>query len=400
MANIRERRDKNGKLISYEIRVFRGRDANGEQLKPFQTTFKVEPGWTEKGAKKRAEAFAVVFEKQCRDGLTSDDRRTVEQYFRDTIELKKERGLKDTTFSLYKSLSERLIFPYIGYLKIRDLSPRHLNDLYTALSSDGLNRNGGMLSAKTRLEVHRIIHSVLESAVREGIVPYNAADRVEPPKRNKPDPVFYQPEEVDRILKAAENEPEQWRMLILFLLASGCRRGEALGLHWEDVDFDRNRVFVRANLTYTKESGVYLDSPKTKNSVRYIELPAAVMKDLRYHKSCQTEQRFKAGLAYQSDDNGGFVFAQGDGKPLHPCSVTSYMTKFSKRYGLPHINPHGFRHTMASMLIYSGVDPVTVSHRLGHDEVSTTTDIYSHMIADADSRSAEIIGDALHIGRA
>ena len=137
---------------------------------------------------------------------------------------------------------------------------------------------------------------------------------------------------------------------------------------------------------------MYIDSPKNQSSVRYITLPDSVMQALRHHKAEQAAVKLKTGSYYQ---DSGFVFAQDNGSPLHPCSVTSYMTKFSKRYGLPHINPHGFRHTMASMLIFNGVDPVTVSHRLGHSETSTTTDIYAHMIADADSRSADIIGDSL-----
>ena len=70
MANIQERRDKTGKLISYSIRVHRGRDADGRQLKPWTATFDVAPTWTEKSARKKAEAFAATFEKECREGTT------------------------------------------------------------------------------------------------------------------------------------------------------------------------------------------------------------------------------------------------------------------------------------------------------------------------------------------
>ena len=88
-----------------------------------------------------------------------------------------------------------------------------------------------------------------------------------------------------------------------------------------------------------------------------------------------------------------FVFAQDNGQPLHPDSVTDWMKKFSKRHGLPHINPHAFRHTMASLLYFNGVDSVLISKRLGHAQVSTTCDIYSHVIAEADQRNADILGD-------
>ena len=186
-------------------------------------------------------------------------------------------------------------------------------------------------------------------------------------------------------------------MLVLLLLVSGCRRGEALGLKWEDVSFEFNRIHICRNVLYTKEKGVYVDTPKTENSTRYVTIPADIMAELRKHKAWQSAERMRLGTYYE---NEGYVFTQENGSPLHPCSVTSWMTKFSRRHGLPHLNAHGFRHTMASMLIYNGVDPVTVSHRLGHDQVSTTTNIYSHMIADADSRSADVIADALTLKKA
>ncbi len=392
MASIQERRDKEGRLISYSIRVHRGRDADGKQLKPWTATFTVEPTWTEKSARKKAEAFAATFEKECREGTRTDTRQTIEQYGKYCIDLKETTGVKPSTITLYRSLSARLVFPYIGHIKLKDIKPQHLNDLYTELSKEGMNKNGGKLSGKTILEVHRLMHTVLDQAFMEGIVPFNAADRVTPPKREKSDPVYYQPEEVSAILSALDGEGEQWRVLVLFLLTSGCRRGEALGLKWEDVSFEFNRVHIHRNVLYTKEKGVYIDTPKTEKSTRYISLPPDMMNELRKHKAAQSEERIRLGLYYE---NQGFVFTQENGSPLHPCSVTSWMTKFSKRHGLPHLNAHGFRHTMASMLIYNGVDPVTVSHRLGHEQVSTTTNIYSHMIADADSRNAEILADVL-----
>ena len=397
MANIQERRDKAGKLISYSIRVHRGRDAEGKQLKPYTATFTVEPTWTEKSARKKAEAFAATFEKECREGIASDSRQTVAQYCEYCIDLKEQRGLKTTTLTLYRSLSERFIVPEIGHIKIRELKPQHLNDLYTALAQEGRNKNGGKLSGKTVLEVHRLLHTVLDQAVKECIIPFNTADRVEPPKAKKSDPVYYQPEEVEAILEALNEEPGQWRMLVLLLLVSGCRRGEVLGLKWENVSFAYNRIHICRNILYTKERGVYEDTPKTENSTRYISIPAEIMAELRHHRAWQASERLRLGTYYE---NQGFVFAQDNGKPLHPCSVTSWLRKFSDRHGLPHLNPHGFRHTMASMLIYNGVDPVTVSHRLGHDQVSTTTDIYSHIISDADSRSADIIADALSFKKA
>ena len=90
-----------------------------------------------------------------------------------------------------------------------------------------------------------------------------------------------------------------------------------------------------------------------------------------------------------------FVFIQDNGTPMHPDSVTDWLSKFAKRHNLPHINPHAFRHTMASILISQGIDVVTVSKQLGHEKVSTTTDIYSHLIEQASEKASECMADVI-----
>ena len=117
MANIQERRDKSGRLISYSIRVHRGRGTDGKQLKPWTATFEVLPTWTEKSARKKAEAFAATFEKECREGVTSDSRLKFEEYCDYVISLKAQRGIKHSTIVRYKELTGR-IYPAIGHFKL------------------------------------------------------------------------------------------------------------------------------------------------------------------------------------------------------------------------------------------------------------------------------------------
>ena len=115
MANIQERRNKDGKLISYSIRVHRGRGADGKQLKPYTTTFDVLPTWKEETARKKAEAFASVFEKECRDGIKTDNRQRFDGYCDYVIGLKEQRGVKHSTIVRYKELTTR-IYPVIGHI--------------------------------------------------------------------------------------------------------------------------------------------------------------------------------------------------------------------------------------------------------------------------------------------
>ena len=154
MANIQERRDKSGRRICYSIRVHRGRGAEGKQLKPYTATFEVKPTWTEKSARKKAEAFAATFEKECREGVTPDSRQTFRDYCEYVLELKESRGVKHSTIVRYKELTDR-IFPAMGHIKLKDLRADHLNSLYTALGKDWAEKGGA--NAVCNLEVASVL---------------------------------------------------------------------------------------------------------------------------------------------------------------------------------------------------------------------------------------------------
>ncbi len=390
MANLQERRDKDGKLISYSIRVHRGRGLDGKQLKPWTTTFEVSPTWSEKTARKKAEAFAATFEKECREGTTTDSRQKFASFCDYVISLKEQRGVKHSTIVRYRELTRR-IYPQIGHIKLRELRADHLNDLYTLLGQEGLNkRTGGKLSAKTILEHHRLISTVLEQAVKEGLVPFNVASRATLPKAEHKEVNYFQPEQVAAIRDALELEPIKWKTLVHLLLITGARRGEILGLKWDKVDFAGNRIYICNSVLYSADVGIYETTPKTERSKRYITLPVESMQLLREYRVWQIERRLQLGGYYQ---DRGFLFTQEDGGPMHPDSVTDWLNKFSIRHGLPHINAHAFRHTMASMLYFNGVDSVSISKRLGHAQVSTTANIYAHVMEQADQRNADILSD-------
>ena len=459
MANIQERRDKAGKLISYSIRVHRGRGVDGVQLKPWTATFEVQPTWTEKSARKKAEAFAATFERDCKAGLVSDTRQTFAEYCGYVIDLKEKRDmLKHSTVVRYRELTTR-IYPAIGHIKIRELRADHLNDFYTDLGKNGaksatakakakvdlgamlkekkITRMGiaeasGMgastinaavrgdmvskaaaeavckalgcklerafltleknepLSSKTILEHHRLIHTVLEQAVKEGLIPFNPASRAMLPKVSQKKANYFSESTVIAIRNALEEEPIKWKMLVHLYMITGARRGEILGLKWPAVDFTHNRIHIENNILYSVDRGIYEDTPKTETSVRWITLPAETMALLKEWRAYQAGERLRLGEYYQDQ---GFVFARENGQPLHPDSVTDWMKKFAQRHDLPHINPHAFRHTMASMLYFNRVDSVSISKRLGHAKVSTTEDIYAHIIDAADQRNADILSD-------
>lgn len=385
MATVRKRGE------AYQIRVSCGMDSQGKQV--IKTcTWKPEPGMTAKQTEKELQRQIVAFENKVKQGYAAENRLTFERYAEYVMQLKETKGKKHRTLDRYAEMLQR-INPAIGYMKIEDIRPGHLNDFYAQLAKPGQNKKtGGRLSNKTILEHHRLISTILAQAEKEMLIPYNPASRAEPPQPQKKEVTYFQPDEIIAIRDALESEPIKWRTATHLLLITGCRRGEIMGLKWAKVDFENNRIHIDNNLQYTAARGLYEETPKTAASVRNIKLPAETMQLLWQYRSWQARQQLASGDRWTYTD---YVFTQENGKPMHPDSLTDWLGKFSKRHDLPHINPHAFRHTMASILYFNGMDSVTISKRLGHAKVSTTADIYAHIIQEADERAAECIGDVV-----
>lgn len=177
-------------------------------------------------------------------------------------------------------------------------------------------------------------------------------------------------------------------------MVSGARRGEIVGLRWSKIDFTRKRILIDTSLLYSCTKGVYEETTKTGNS-RYVPIPDETLSLLRRYRAEQSALRLAWGDRWV---DSGFVFTQENGEPMNPDSVTGWLSDFSKRHNLPHINPHAFRHSAASVLISQGTDIVTVSKMLGHAKVSTTTDIYSHLIESAKEDAGNALASA-YFGR-
>lgn len=247
------------------------------------------------------------------------------------------------------------------------------------------------LSDKTVLAYHRLISIILAQAEKEMLVPYNAAAKATPPKAAKKAPNYFQPETISEILKALEAEPLKWQLITHMLLVTGCRRGEIMGLKWDKVDFKTNRVKIDRELIISKSKGVHESTTKT-NDIRYLTLPTETMVLLRKHKREQLRLQLANGDRWIDT---GYVFTQDNGDHMNPDSVTGWLYGFSRRHGLPHINPHAFRHTVASVLLANGTDIVTVAAQLGHASASTTENFYAHIIEENKAKASECIADVL-----
>ena len=251
--------------------------------------------------------------------------------------------------------------------------------------------NTDHLAVKTVLQHHRFISTVLSQAEKEMIVTYNASARATLPRAQRKKINYFQPDEIFRILQALESEPLKWRTITHLLIVTGARRGEIMGLKWENVHLDERYLYIEVNLRYSKARGIYEETPKT-GETRFIPIPAETVALLREYRAEQEHLRELNGDRWQDT---GFLFTRDNGQVMHPDSITAWLSKFSKRHDLPHINPHAFRHTVASVLIANHTDVVTVARQLGHSSPATTEMYYAHLIEQSRVQAGECIADVM-----
>lgn len=456
MAHIERIEGKRG--ISYRFIVSNGFDVTGKRI-THKKTWKPPEGLTERQIQKAVQRAAVEFEKSIEQGYSLDNKQSFEEYAAYVIDLKERTGIRPTTLDRYRDLLIRInaaighikladLRPQHLNAFYRNLSEHGVRgggssatakiDLAKWLKDNKRSRaaiaeaagisaatvgvavkgepiredkaaaiakamgkkvaeaftiqkNDEPLSDKTILEHHRLISTILKQAEKEMLVPYNAAAKATPPKVEKHDPNYFQPEEIAAILKALDTEPLKWQLITHLMIVTGCRRGEIMGLQWEKVDFENNRVKIDKALVSSKSKGAYLGNTKTSD-IRYLNLPAETMNLLRQHKREQLRLQIANGDRWQ---HTGFVFTTDDGSNMNPDSITGWLHDFSRRHNLPHINPHAFRHTVASVLLANGTDIVTVSKQLGHASVNTTENFYSHIIEENKAKATECIADVL-----
>ena len=258
---------------------------------------------------------------------------------------------------------------------------------------DRVSEGGGELTGNYMLHLHRLLSSILEKAVKWQVLLYNPCRRVEAPKIEKKEAAYLDEIQAQELLKCLQEEPLQYRAIITLLLYSGMRRGELCGLEWSDIDFKNSIIDITKTSLYLTDRGIFDDSTKTESSKRLIKIPAPALEILKEHKIQQAKEYFKLGDMWVRSNK---VFTQWNGKPIHPDTITGWFSRFIKKNNLPPIHLHSLRHTNATLLIASGADLRTVSKRLGHSNMTTTSNIYTHAIKSADERAAELLGDILN----
>lgn len=235
---------------------------------------------------------------------------------------------------------------------------------------------------------HRVLSAVLHRAVKWKYIDSNPAERADLPSIAHRRAKYLDEPDAWKLLDLLQKEPIVWRAIITFDLLSGLRRAELLGLRWCDVDFNNWVLMIRQTWNYVPGEGCFIDTPKTGGSERFLKISHTAIDLLLGVQRWQEQQAAALVDAWNNQD--GRVFTGEDGRPLFPDSISKWFSAFVKRSGLPPVTVHSLRHTYASLMIADGTPLVNVSHSLGHAQVSTTNNIYAHVIAAAEAKAAAV----------
>ena len=299
--------------------------------------------------------------------------------------------VKATTAKGYVERLEWYVLPRLGHVKLRDLSPLHIQTLWSDLLANGRTRGGG-LSAVSVAGVRRVLRKVLNDAVAWELMDRNPVLRVKAPRVESTEMRTWSSQDARRFLDRTADD----RLHSLWVLAitTGMRRGELAGLRWIDIDLDAGFIALR-NTRVAVQHAVHEYEPKSRTSRRSVAIDALVVTVLRGHRRRQLEERLAWGVAYH---DSGYVFTNEDGRPLHPNRITLLFRRNREELGLPAVRLHDLRHTSASLMLTAGVHPKVVSERLGHSSIAITLDLYSHVIPGMQAEAADKLG-AMMLGR-
>lgn len=295
------------------------------------------------------------------------EKQRVGDFLADWLENWVRPSVKPKTFSSYSDTVRLHLVPSLGRIVLAKLTPQHVQAMMNERLASGL-------SPRTVSYVRSVLSIALARAMKLGLVHRNVVALVDRPNvaRHEVRPLTV---EQSRALLAAAHD-HRLGALFSVALALGFRKGEGLGLRWQDVDFDAGTIAISGAL---QRIGGTLVRTETKNNAsrRMLRVPAAAMKALREHRVRQMEERMAAGDRWR---DSGLVFTTTIGTPLDPRNVLRHFSRVLSAAGIAHVRFHDLRHSCATLLLAQGVPARVVQDILGHSAIRVTMDTYAHVM--------------------
>ena len=388
-GHLREKRGIYHMVLSYT-------DENGERVTPTKST-----GLPVKGNKKRAEAMLsdwrkseeIALKKRKANGslkkLDPSQEILFTKFMLDWLEMMKN-SVEVTTYAGYAQTIKNKINPYFDTrfpaLTLSQVTPKHIQDYYTWEMTEN------DVSANTVIHRHANIRKALQYAFKTGLIDINPADRIERPKKVKYVGSTYNDQELEQLFAVTKGDLIE--LPVMLAAFYGLRRSEVIGLRWDAIDFEKKTITIKHTVTQTTLDGksviIEKDRTKTKSSYRTLPLVKPFEDALLRKKAEQVENRRLCGKCYDKS-HLDYINVNEMGKLISPGFLTQHFPLVLERNGMKKIRFHDLRHSCASLLYANGVALKDIQEWLGHSDISTTSNIYTHLDYSSKVASANAI---------
>ena len=371
---------KDGKIISYKLKAYMGRDESGKQIfrcTTWQVPEDLSPSKAERAAQRAAEAWEREAKAEYLKDMEDPSRIKAREISRSKMDFVRfiledwfpvciDNGEhKPKTVAFYHDTTKNIT----AYFKGNILQKLSATDIQKFLIY--LRTKKGFMPQYVHHH-YRTLNMIFSFAMKQELILSNPMDKVDKPKLQKHRVEALSQEEARRFFEALHACPLDFHCMLHLMITTGIRRGECIGLKWRDVDEARSLIRIERNVTYTAKSGIVVSSPKTAASIRVIPVTSTTLLLLRQLKE-QRQQEYPRTILADS-----FLFPGESDifSPRDPNAVTQRVKRFMKSHGLPDMSPHDLRHSCATLLLNNGADIKSVQEILGHTNASTTLNFY------------------------
>ena len=333
--------------------------------------------------RKECQAWIKETSRKIDDGLTyKGSKTTLEQFIVEWLTMK-STTLQPETHQQYKHFALDYIIPELGNNTLIKLRADHIQSMYNIYIEDGVG-------PRSIEYTHSVLRGCLNHAVKLNLLSKNLIDGANPPKPKPEEILVLNENQIQSFMIAAQSlQPEHYALYKL-ALTTGMRKGEILGLKWEDFNWDRRTLTIKRQLKKETYKGFYFSSPKSKAGIRTIKLGEGIVTTMRSPYRLKIKQKPNFLPEWKEAE---LVFSREDGSPIRYRWFYIGYKKLLNVAGLPDITFHGLRHTAATQMLVNGVDILTVSNRIGHSKPSVTLDIYGNMITGPQDKAAALMDE-------
>lgn len=310
----------------------------------------------------------------------------VEDYLEEWLEWHK-CNISELTYDGYSMYIQSRMKPFFKpmHIKVKEVTGDEINQYYAILRADGLK-------GTTAQRHHALLHLAFKSAVKRRIIPTNPVDQADRPKSVQFIGSFYNGEEIKQLIDCTEDDP--LHMVVILAAYYGLRRSEVAGLKWSAIDLVNGTISIKHKILQTKNGIQGYDVMKTKSSYRTLPLIPFIREELEKEREKQAEMKRVMGRNY-CQKYEEYTCVDAVGEIIKPNYITDHFKIILKQNGLREIRFHDLRHSCASLQLANGIPMKLIQEWLGHSDMGTTANVYSHVDSESKKMNADAIASAL-----